>query len=70
MLVFIPAVTTAAISVSSNIPSCPCRPDVGATVTDGVSSRVLIWEHVNLSTNNSCLSPDPILTENVCLSQG
>lgn len=44
MLVFIPAVTTAAISVSSNILSCPCRSDVGATATDGVSSRVLVWE--------------------------
>lgn len=44
MLVFIPAVPTAAISVSSNIPSYPYQSDVGATATDGVSSQVLVWE--------------------------
>lgn len=70
MLVFIPVVTTATISVSSNIPSCPCRPDVGATATDGASSQVLVWEHANLSTNNSCLSPDSILTQSLWLSRG
>ena len=36
----------------------------GEPQSQTASSQALFWEHVNFSTNDSCLSSDFILTQN------
>lgn len=65
MLVFMPGVITAAISVRSCLAHA-CQ--MWEPQSQMVSSEALIWEHVNFSTNESCPSSDFILTQNVFAS--
>lgn len=57
-MVFMPGIITVAISVRSRLPRA-CK-TWGSTVTAGQHSGPR-WEHVNFSTNDSCLSSDFIL---------
>lgn len=64
MLVFMPGAITLAVCV--RFPLALACQMWGPTVTVSISPQ---WERVNFSTNDSCLSSDFILTQNVCLPQ-